>query len=75
MKGLLCRSVVTATASPKRSRDVTVMGRGSADEAVVVVKLEANEDAVTYSRIKLTVSSRTAGGEGWNMVPSAEILL
>ena len=54
---------------------MTVMGRGPADEAVVVVKLEADEDAVTYPRIKLTVSGRDAGGEGWNMLPSAEILL
>jgi len=30
---------------------------------------------VTYPRIKLTVSGRNAGGEGWNMLPSSEILL
>ena len=41
MKGCSCRSVVTSTASPKRSRDVTVTGGGSADEAVVVVKQAA----------------------------------
>jgi hypothetical protein len=29
------------------------MGRGSADEAVVVVKVGADEDAVTYPREKL----------------------
>ena len=34
------------------------MGRGSADEAVVVVKLGAYEDAVTYPRIKLSASDR-----------------
>ena len=45
MKGRLCRAVVTATAVPKRSRDVTVMGRGSADEAVVVVKRVASDDS------------------------------
>jgi hypothetical protein len=43
------------------------MGRGSTDEAVVVVKLEADEDAVTYLRIKLLASGRNARGEGWNM--------
>ena len=67
MKGRLCWSVVTATVSPKRSSNVTVMGRGSADEAVVVVKLKADEDAVTYLRVKLSASDRNVGGEGWNM--------
>ena len=43
------------------------MGRGFADEAIVVVKLLACEDTVTYLRIKLIVSSMDAGGEGWNM--------
>lgn len=46
---------------------MTVTGRGSADEAVVVVKLGANEDAVTYLRAKLSASGRNAGGEGRNM--------
>lgn len=32
------------------------MGRGPADEAVVAVKLEADEDAVTYLRVKLSAS-------------------
>jgi hypothetical protein len=58
---------VTATAPPKRSRNVTVMGRGSADEAVVVVKLKADEDAVTYRRVKLSASDKDVGGEGRNM--------
>lgn len=44
MKGRLRWSIVTATVSPKRSRDVTVMGRGSADEAVVVIKRIADDD-------------------------------
>jgi len=46
------------------------MGRGSADEAVVAVKVEADEDAVTYLRIKLSSSDSVEsriGGEGWNM--------
>ena len=44
MKGRLCRNIVTATMLPKRNKDVTVMGRGSADEAVVVVKRVADDD-------------------------------
>ncbi len=47
---------------------MAVMGRGSADEAVVAVKLGADEDAVTYLRVKLSVSGSNAGGEGWNML-------
>lgn len=46
---------------------MTVTGRGSADEAVLVVKLGADEDAVTYQRVKLPASGRSAGGEGRNM--------
>jgi len=47
---------------------VTVMGRGPTDEAVVVVKLRADEDAVTYLRVKLSASGtrKSAGGEGRN---------
>jgi len=52
---------------PKQSRDVSVMGRGSADEAVVVVKLGAYEGAVTYLRGKLSANDRNVGGEGGNM--------
>ena len=46
------------------------MGRGSADEAVVVVKVEADEDAETYRRVKLPSSDSAEsriGGEGRNM--------
>jgi hypothetical protein len=50
------------------------MGRGSADEAIVVVKLFASDDTVTYPRIKQTVSCMDAGGEGRNMIPSYLIL-
>ena len=35
---------------------MSVTGRGPADEAVVVVKLGADEDAVTYLRGKLSAS-------------------
>ena len=40
---------------------------GSADETVVVVKPMAEEDMVTYLRIKPLVSDKDVGGEGWNM--------
>jgi hypothetical protein len=54
------------------------MGRGPADEAVVAVKVGADEDAVTYPRVKLPSSgpaeSRT-GGEGWNMCPRFDVPL
>jgi hypothetical protein len=43
------------------------MDRGSSDEAIVGVKPVANEDAVTYLRIKLSESDREVGAEGWNM--------
>jgi len=46
---------------------VTVMDRWSADEAVVGVKPVADEDAVTYPRIKLSESDKDVGAEGWNM--------
>jgi len=46
---------------------VTVMDRGSAEEAVVGVKPVADEDAVTYPRIKLSESDMDVGAEGWNM--------
>lgn len=51
---------------------MTVRGRGSADEAVVVVKLEADEGAVTHLRVKLSASDLAGGGtggEGRNMSP------
>ncbi len=46
---------------------MTVMDRGSADEAVVGVKPVADEDAVTYLRVKLSESDKDVGAEGWNM--------
>ncbi len=54
---------------------MTVTGRGSADEAVVVVKLKAEEDTVTYPRIKLSDSGSNAGGEGRNMSQGTEVSL
>ncbi len=43
------------------------MDKGFSDEAIVGVKLVANEDAVTYLRIKLSESDKEVGAEGWNM--------
>ncbi len=54
---------------------MTVTGRGSADEAVVVVKLKAEEDTVTYLRVKLSVSGSNVGGEGRNMLSKTDIPL
>jgi hypothetical protein len=45
--------------SSKRCRDVSVMGRESADEAVVVVKLDASDGMVTYLRVKHLVSDQS----------------
>jgi hypothetical protein len=42
------------------------MNRGSADEAVVVVKFGADESMVTWRRIKRRNSDREVGGEGRN---------
>jgi len=43
------------------------MDRGSADEAVVGVKLIANEGVVTHLRVKLLESDKDVGAEGRNM--------
>lgn len=53
---------------PKRNSNVSVMGRGSADETIVGVKSIANEGAVTYLRVKLSKSDTDVGAEGWNML-------
>jgi hypothetical protein len=47
---------------------VTVTGRGSAEETIVGVKFLANEDTVTYLRIKLSKRDRDVGAEGWPML-------
>jgi hypothetical protein len=43
------------------------MDRGSAEEAVVGVKPVADEDTVTYPRVKLPESDMEVGAEGRNM--------
>ena len=52
------------TLSPKRCSNVGVMRRGSADEAVVIVKPGACELAVTSVRIKHQASDRTLEVKG-----------
>ena len=47
------------TLSPKRDRDIVVKNRGSADEAVVIVKFGAVEAMVTWRRIKHRASDRS----------------
>ncbi len=46
------------TLSPKRRSNASVMEQGVSDEAIVDVKAVADEDAVTYLRIKLPTSDR-----------------
>lgn len=46
---------------------MTVTGRGSSEEAIVGVKPVADDDAVTYPRVKLSESDREVGAEGRNM--------
>jgi hypothetical protein len=43
---------------------VSVIGQGVSDEAIVDVKLVANEGAVTYRRIKLPASDRMLESKG-----------
>ena len=43
------------------------MDRRSSDEAIAGVKSVADEDAVTYLRVKLPESGSNVGAEGWNM--------
>ena len=44
--------------SPKRYSNVDVMNRGFSDEAIVIVKLGANDSMVTWMRIKHQISDR-----------------
>ena len=50
--------------SPKRCSNVGVMNRGSADEAVVIVKFGADEFMVTWMRVKHRISHRTLEVKG-----------
>jgi hypothetical protein len=51
---------------------------GSADEAVVAVKVRADEDTVTYLRVKLSSSDPAVsrvGGEGRNMCSRFDVFI
>ena len=50
--------------SPKQSSNATLMHKGFADEAIVIVKRVADEGMVTYLRAKPTESARTAEMKG-----------
>ena len=52
--------------SPNEDRDVGVMHRELADEAVVIVKRKADENRATYWRITLSESAKDCGDEGRN---------
>ncbi len=43
------------------------MGRGSEEEAIVIVKPGADDPEGTQVRIKHRISAKEAGGEGWTM--------
>ena len=47
---------------------MTVTGRWSAEKTIVGVKLIADEDTVTYLRVKLSESDKEVGAEGWTML-------
>lgn len=65
MRSRLCGSVPRADAlSPKRSRNAELMHKGFSDEAIVIVKRLAEEDMVTYLRIKPDESARKAEMKG-----------
>jgi len=56
------------TLSPNENRNVGVMHRELADEAVVVIKRKADESMVTYLRATLFESTKDCKDEGWNML-------
>ena len=69
MSGCLCGSVPRAEAlSPNKDRNVGVMHKQVADEAVVIVKRKTDENMVTYLRVKFSASAKDSGDEGWNIL-------
>ena len=65
MKSRLCGSVPRAEAlSPKQSSNATLMHKGFADEAIVIVKRLADEDMATYLRVKPAGSATVAEMKG-----------
>ena len=51
------------------------MAQGISDSVIVIVKLRADEDMVTYLRAKLLESGRKTGGEGPNMLTRTALTL
>lgn len=69
MSGCLCGTEPRAeTLSPNEDRDVGVMHKQLADEAVVVIKRKADEGMVTYLRATLSESAKDCKDEGRNML-------
>ena len=54
--------------SPRPSSNARSMHKGFAEEAIVIVKRLADEDMVTYLRIKPDGSAQDGGDEGRNML-------
>ena len=54
------------TLSPKRRINAGVMDRGSADEAVVIVKFGAGDVHGDMDEGKTSNQRQDVGGEGWN---------
>lgn len=50
--------------SSKRYSDVVVKDQGISDSVIVVIKLKANEDKVTYQRIKLLETDEKVEAKG-----------
>jgi hypothetical protein len=67
---LVCELWNYAMRFTKLTGDGRIMYQGVADEVVVVVKLAACEDMVTYLRIKLPERNKDVKGEGRNMKSS-----
>ena len=69
MSDCLCGTEPRAESlSPNEDRDVGVIHKQFADEAVVVIKRKAEEDMVTYQRRKLFESTKDCKDEGRNML-------
>jgi len=51
---------------------LSLWSQGVADLTIVVVKPLANEDMVTYPRIKLTARSKEAKGKGSDMITKGD---
>lgn len=69
MRGCLYGSVPRAESlSPNENSNIVVMYKQSAEEAIVVIKRVAEENMVTYLRVKLRESAKESKGEGRNML-------